>query len=140
MSNFQNFNNQNITLIGKNCSIQGDLTLSGIVRLASVIQGNIIVSPYGEMTIEREGALKGNIRCFDIEIFGQFEGKIVSEGKVTFHPSARVEGSVWAERIIIYPGAKANIEGHTLEKTLLPFHQLDLPPGLKIQYQSPHSP
>lgn len=103
---------QNFTFIGPGARLKGEFHLVGIIKLACSMEGTLSVQN-GKITIERDGSFQGTIYCDDIEIFGDFEGQIESEGRVILQPSAVVTGNIHSKSFIVFPGAKTNIETHT---------------------------
>jgi len=105
---------QKFSLFGKGSKIKGTFYLKGLTRLSSNVEGEIIMEDNEDLSIEREGVVKGLIKCTNLAIYGRFEGEIEARGKVTIYPSATFSGKVNASSINIHPGAKINMEGHTL--------------------------
>ncbi len=106
------FKNQNYTVIGINNSISGELELSGEVIVHSKVKGTITVKDEGKLVIERDSYIEGTIYCHDIEVFGEIQGNINAQGKLTVRSSARISGGVNANQMAVYPGATLNIEAH----------------------------
>lgn len=101
------------SFLGKNSLIKGEMHLTGDVKICSEIIGELHVQE-GHLFIEREGNVQGKVQCTDIEITGKFSGEIKSSGKVVLWPCSKVSGQIQAKSIVIYPGACADIEAHTL--------------------------
>ena len=112
---YQAFKNLNFSILGQQCTFRGNLLLNGPVTIASDIEGDIVVEDNSKLVLERTSHYKGKIKCFDIEIFGSFEGEIVAKGKIVIRSSAHVTGNLQSSNLSIYPGAVVNIEGNTLE-------------------------
>lgn len=112
------FKTFNFSVIGAECSLKGDVTLSGDSLIAGHIEGSVTLVKSGKLTIERDSKIEGNVYCEDLEVFGTIEGSIQSTGSVTIRSSAYISGKVEAKKLSIYPGAILNIEGHTPEDTL----------------------
>ena len=112
MINFDNVKNKNFSILGKNCVLKGEFHMSGLVNISSDIEGNLFLENEGKIFIEKQAHFTGNIKCLDIEIFGQFSGNIDSAGTVIIQPTAKVRGRINAVKISIFPGSEVNIEGH----------------------------
>jgi len=110
---FINLQEQNFSFLGRGLKLKGEFHLSGIVKIASEIEGTLYIQSPGKITIERNGQITGTIYCHDLEIFGLFEGTIEAEGQVILQPSAQVSGKINTQNITIYPGAIVNIDGNT---------------------------
>ncbi len=109
------------SFLGRECKHKGEFEFSGIVNISSNIEGDITVKNNGRMTIDYLGEVVGQINCFDLEIYGSFNGTIESKGNVTIQPSGRVKGSIRSKNLTIYPGATVDFEGHTEEDTVKNF-------------------
>ena len=105
---------QKFSLFGKGSKIKGTFYLKGVTRLSSNVEGEIIMEDDEDLSIEREGEVKGLIKCFNLNIYGKFEGEVEAKGKITIYPSATFAGKINAGSISIHPGARINMEGHTL--------------------------
>ena len=112
------FFKREFSFFGKNCRLSGNFHLSGPIKIQSQIEGEIVHEGNFELTIEPEGVVRANVRCFEAAIYGEFEGKLVARGKVTLFPTAVVTGSIEAASLIIHPGAVLNIKGNTFEQTV----------------------
>lgn len=104
----------NLSILGKDLLIKGELHLQGIVRLSSNIEGTVIMKDHGELTIERRAKIQGNLFCHDLELFGEFQGTITATGTVIIRSSAKFSGKLSAKTLSIYPGSLVNMEGETL--------------------------
>lgn len=115
MSQYQNeMRNMSFSFMGKGSILAGKFSLRGSTHLASHLEGELTMEDGGNLIIEPEGSFEGVLRGRDIEIFGQFQGNLISDGKVIIHSSANVHGDIEASHLIIKPGATVNIEGRTL--------------------------
>ncbi len=112
------FEEQRFNHFGQGTDIKGELRLSGIIKVSGKIEGNLYIDDNSEFTLDWSGIVEGNIYCYDCAIYGTFHGQIFSKGKVIIHPSAKVSGSIDAKKLVIYPGATVNMEGHTQEAPL----------------------
>jgi cytoskeletal protein CcmA (bactofilin family) len=117
MKEYIDLRNQDFSFFGKGSKISGVFTLKGATHLAGEIEGELHVEDEAELSIDRSGHLKGTINCHNIEIFGEFEGELNSSGKVTIYPPAIICGVINARDLVVYPGAKLNIDGHTNNAT-----------------------
>ena len=67
---------KNYTYMGQYSTLKGEITLEGTTRLASVLEGKVIVAGDYNLVIEREGHIKGDIKCYNLEVHGQISGTI----------------------------------------------------------------
>jgi len=105
--------NQNFSLLGKGSKIQGSFIFSGVTRLNSLIDGEITMQTLDDLSIEKDAIIKGNIKCHNLNIYGNFEGNILASGKVSLYPCAILKGKINASQLEIHPGALVEFEGHT---------------------------
>jgi cytoskeletal protein CcmA (bactofilin family) len=105
MINDQDFRNFHYNVLGSNSSLKGDLILSGDAIITSSIEGSIEMKGEGKLVLERGSYVKGKIKAIDLEIFGEVEGDIESNGLVSIRSSAHVTGTIKSRRLVIYPGA-----------------------------------
>ncbi len=110
---FSEFRNLKFNVLGDSSFIKGSLVLKGDVTIASSIEGDVCVLEEGKTTIERSGSINGELKAFDVEIFGKFNGKLEAQGKLTIRSSAEVSGQIKAQDLCIYPGAHLEMEAHT---------------------------
>lgn len=92
-------------ILGSQTLITGDINFSGDAIITATVEGNIKMLHSSKLVLERGSKVKGAISAFDLEIFGEVEGDITSEGSVSIRSSAQVSGSIKAKKLIIYPGA-----------------------------------
>src|SRR3989338_7873704 len=100
----------NLSVLGKDLFIKGELHLSGMVRLSSRIEGTIIMKNQGELIIERRAIIHGHLFCHNLELFGQFYGSITATGTLIIRSSAKFSGKLTAKTLSIYPGSIVNME------------------------------
>lgn len=103
----------NLSILGKDLLIKGELHLSGNVRLSAKIEGIIIMKDQGELIIERRARIHGNLFCHNLELFGEYQGSITATGTVIIRSSAIFHGKLSAKTLSIYPGSIVNMEGET---------------------------
>lgn len=103
----------NFNFIGRDSVIAGNLTLSGVVRLAGKLEGEIHLLPDSVLIIEQSGQVEGKLFCHTVEIYGKFSGELHSQSKLTIYPTAQVLGKVQSQNMTIFPGAMVEMEGHT---------------------------
>ncbi len=106
---------QNFSFVGIGSVIKGDITLQGPTHICATIEGDIQIEESHQLTIEPQGRIEGRIRCGDLNIYGEVIGDITSQGRVKVYPTGSVKGQIVAKLINIAPGAKVNMQGHTLE-------------------------
>ena len=109
--------NQEFTYIGKTSHLSGVFKFNGPTHLQGSLQGEIIVENNSKLVLEISSHTKATLECFDLDIYGEFEGQINSSGHITIYPTATFDGKMVARSIEILPGAVVNMNGHTEEST-----------------------
>ena len=112
MDDYINLEQQDFSHFGKDSRISGIFKLAGPTMISAHLEGELIMEDNSDICIERDGHFNGKIKCSNIKIFGTFEGGLISTGKVEIFPSACITGEIKAFNLVVYPGAKLNIEGH----------------------------
>lgn len=115
MGQYLNLESQDYTFIGKNSKIKGEFHFYGPTTVAAQLEGSITISENSLLRLDRNSSFLGEIRCQDIQIYGNVEGSIFSSGKVTLFSTASFKGVVKAKSLDIHPGAKVDMEGDTDE-------------------------
>ena len=113
MDNLISIQEQNFSYLGKGSKITGQFQLSGNTRISCEIDGEISMIDDADLFIEPNASFIGNIHCHNIEIHGQFEGTLKATGLVAIFPPASVTGDIQSDKLVVYPGAILNINGHT---------------------------
>jgi cytoskeletal protein CcmA (bactofilin family) len=99
-------------VIGLGTHLSGQIALSGHTTIYGKIEGKIKAQPQQITIFERSSEILGDFEGGHLEIHGIFIGQIISSGIVSLKPSARVEGSIQSQQMIVYPGALLNLEAH----------------------------
>lgn len=113
MKEYIHLEKHDFTILGKNTSINGPTEFEGVTHLCGKIKGKIKMNDRSLLTIETFGVVEGHIECHDMNVYGTVKGEILSTGKITVYPSGRIIGNLVAKNIVIHPGARVDIEGHT---------------------------
>lgn len=106
------FIQQEFSFVGKNCQIEGVFHFQGPTHIVGEMKGKLTMEDDAPLYIGREGKFKGEIKCFNIEIYGDFEGELEVNGKAVIHPLAKLSGVVKANQLIVSPGSVININGN----------------------------
>ncbi len=116
MQEYIDLRDQKFSYFGTGSEISGSFKLVGPTHIAGPVDGTIEMLKEAELSIIHSGSFVGKIICKHVEIYGKVTGEIESTGKVKIFPTAIVEGKIRANDLVIYPGAKVNIEGNTAEE------------------------
>lgn len=109
--------NLDFTFIGKNSKLKGDFVFQNETKLTGDLEGTIDILDRAKLTLEIGSKTIGIIKCFDIDIYGIFEGEIISKGHVSIFPTADVNGKIMAQSLEVLPGANLNMVGHAEDLT-----------------------
>ena len=92
-----------LSFIAPECHLTGKLIFSGDVLIAGHINGDI--KAQGNVTIEPNGTVDGDILCRNLMIAGQLTGKAHCK-KMTLHEQGIFEGDAYCENIEILDGGQ----------------------------------
>jgi cytoskeletal protein CcmA (bactofilin family) len=100
------------SLVGKGTRFDGELNLTGLLRIDGDFTGNINTD--GKILIGRSGRVKCSINAGSVIIGGVVKGNIFSTGKVVVLSTGMVLGNIKAPSIIIEEGVIFNGKCHIL--------------------------
>ena len=93
-------------VIAQGTKIVGDIESKGPFRIDGTIQGNIKTD--GKVVVGKSGNIKGTLQAINVDIEGQFIGKLILKGTLSLKSSARIEGEVQVNKLAVEPGASFN--------------------------------
>ncbi|MDG1659914.1 MAG: polymer-forming cytoskeletal protein [Winogradskyella sp.] len=93
-------------VIAQGTKIVGDIESKGPFRIDGTIQGNIKTD--GKVVVGKSGNIKGTLQAVNVDIEGQFSGKLILKGTLSLKSSARIEGEVQVNKLAVEPGASFN--------------------------------
>lgn len=96
------FTNRIETLIGELCSVTGSLTVSGLIKIDGLIDGNI--NAQDDVVLGISACCNGNISCKNAYINGKVNGDIFCEGVLTIENCGKVTGNIKVKNIVIKEG------------------------------------
>lgn len=94
---------QGVNLIGEGTVIDGDVKANGDIRVDGHLKGDLITP--SRLVIGPAGWLQGNVQCQHAEIIGQLTGDLQVNETLTLRASAKIEGNIRVNRLIIESGA-----------------------------------
>ena len=95
---------QEITQIGHSVTIKGDISGNSDVRVAGTVNGSISIE--GELIVERQGYVEGEIKTTTAVIAGSVKGNIDCSDKLILESSSQYEGNIKTKRLIIQEGRR----------------------------------
>lgn len=90
------------TVIGKNTSFQGELTVAGSIRIEGRIKGQLNVE--GNVYVGREGRVEADISSSSIVIAGSVQADIVCQGRLEILPQGKLVGDIEIAQLVIQEG------------------------------------
>ena len=96
-----------MTTIGTSIVITGELASSEDITLQCRIDGHVVVRD-ATLTVGEEAQLKADVRGVRVMVRGQLKGAIIASERIELAPTASVEGSLSANRVVIADGARFN--------------------------------
>ena len=93
-----------MTTIGPAVTFSGELTSTEDLTIDGHVTGHVLVRD-ALLTIGEEGRIKADVRGVRVVVRGHVSGSIVASERIELAASARVDGSLSANRIVIADGA-----------------------------------
>lgn len=94
---------QEITQIGHSVTIKGDIIGKSDVRVAGNVNGSIAIE--GELIIERQGYVEGEIKTNSAVVAGSVKGNIDCTEKLILESNSQFVGNIKTKLLIIQEGA-----------------------------------
>ena len=108
------FKTYHYNVVGLNSEVTGVIKLKGDTIFNGQIDGELHLTE-GKLVLERGSKIKGKIFAHEIEVFGEISGDIFCSGKLSFRSSAKFDGDIQSNSLVIYPGAQINMHAQALE-------------------------
>lgn len=93
-----------VNLVGEGTVFEGTIRAESDVRASGRIVGTLEVD--GKTMIAEEGVVEGEIIATNADIAGQVEGEIHVEERLVLKSTARVDGKIETDRLIVEEGAQ----------------------------------
>jgi len=93
-----------VNLVGEGTVFEGTVRAESDVRASGRIIGTLEVQ--GKTMIAEEGSVEGEIITTNAEIAGQVQGEIHVEERLVLKSSARVDGTIETDRLVVEEGAQ----------------------------------
>lgn len=91
------------TIIGPDASFKGELSFEKGVKILGSFEGRI--STKGNLVVAAEGAIQADVEAGTITVEGEINGNISAGDLVELKNSARLQGDLRCERLIVVDGA-----------------------------------
>ena len=89
-------------VIGRSCTIRGDLTAEGAFRIDGTIEGS--VESNAAVVVGESGIVRGGLRGTDIVIAGSVQGDVTCSGHLEILAKGKIEGDIAAKSMRIETG------------------------------------
>jgi cytoskeletal protein CcmA (bactofilin family) len=96
-----------MTNIGKSVVFDGELTSNEDLRFEGTLKGHIHIRD-AALTIGEGATVEADIRARQVLVEGTVQGSIAAGERIELTASAKVTGSLSAERVVIAEGARFN--------------------------------
>ena len=96
-----------MTTIGPSIAISGELSSTEDIVLQGRVHGQVTVRD-GLLTIGEQAQLRADVRGARVMVHGQLKGSIVASERIELAPTASVEGTLSADRVILADGTRFN--------------------------------
>ena len=93
-----------MTRIGPSFVICGEFESQEATIIEGRVDGHVHVQ--APLTITQQGALKADIRGTRVLVEGQLKGSINASERIELTPTAQVEGSLSADSVVMFEGAR----------------------------------
>ncbi len=99
-----------LTLVGLNSTVDGDINFHGRCHVDGTVNGNIRADAESEslLTVVGDGTVEGGVEVPYVELNGIVRGDVVASQRVKLGASARVIGNVYYNLIEMAIGAEIN--------------------------------
>jgi len=87
-------------------TIEGNVRSGGDFRIDGVVIGSLNVG--GKVVIGEKGKVEGDIVCSHASISGTVQGDVVVQEVLSLSASARIQGNVRTQRLVVESGAVFN--------------------------------
>jgi len=90
------------TLIGAQCTLTGTLTVSGLIKIDGLINGNILAQD--DIILGTSSCCNGNISCTNAYINGIVHGDVLCSGILTIENCGKIIGNIDVKGIVVKDG------------------------------------
>jgi len=104
MTNQSNSVQDQVNLVGEGTVLEGTLTAEHDVRASGHLIGTLRVE--GKAMISEEGSIEGQVFATHADVAGHVDGELHVDGRLVLKSSARVEGLIETERLVVEEGAE----------------------------------
>ena len=96
-----------VTTLGPTIVVSGELTSGEDITVQGRVNGQVMVKD-AVLTIGEQAQLRADVRGARVFVKGHVKGSIVASERIELAPSAAVEGSLSANRVVLSDGTHFN--------------------------------
>jgi cytoskeletal protein CcmA (bactofilin family) len=100
------FNPNNLNIINAGTTITGDLNSEGDMRIDGTVKG--YVSSKARLVLGNTCRVEGDIKAVNLELSGEVNGNIYVTELLTIKATAKINGDIISNKLIIEAGAEFN--------------------------------
>lgn len=104
MANQQTPDQDQINLVGKGTVFEGTVRAENDIRASGKVIGTLQVE--GKAMISESGAVEGEVIATNADIAGRVQGEIEIEERLVLKSTARVDGNIQTDRLVVEEGAQ----------------------------------
>lgn len=97
---------QHVNMIGQGTTVEGTFQAKNDVRISGHVVGKVFIE--GKAFLTQEGSIEGELKAINADIGGVFKGEIHARERVVLKGTARVDGDIHADRLVMEEGAIFN--------------------------------
>lgn len=95
-----------ISIIGPEMQVDGDLVTDGTVRVEGKIEGDVQAGK--AVVVGKSGEVHGDVRTQDAVVSGRVRGGLTAASRLEIQATAQIDGEVHARRLQLEEGAMLN--------------------------------
>lgn len=96
-------NDNQITIIGRDAKIKGELSFDASAKILGTFEGKIIAK--GEVVIGETATCRATVEAGNVIIDGPLEGDVIARDRLQLTAKARVKGDITAGSLSVVEGA-----------------------------------
>jgi len=89
-------------VIGRSCTVHGDLVADGAFRVDGTIEGS--VESKASVVVGESGTVKGDIRAVEVLVAGKIHGNVTCTGHLDIMSTGTIEGDIDAKSLRVETG------------------------------------
>jgi cytoskeletal protein CcmA (bactofilin family) len=94
--------NGEVTIVGKDARLEGNVVSAGNLRVDGQIKGQINAD--GDVVLSQQSQVEADIRSQNVSVAGRFKGNILVKGKAHLARGGRIEGNITSKTLVVEEG------------------------------------